>query len=767
MVQAVKQVSRDFIKDEHGSFVKCDKITPVNGAPSAGEFRSDIIGRAPIIDLENDCKVSLGAERIMIHQIHSISSETDSSNRSVFGANDKFDQIRFAGGWVAINGPSGTYMNTSTINDYVEITFYGTGLNLVHFYDADAKDWSVSVDGGAYGGNIYPTSPSLALKNRKYNINAVTNLATSLSLGIHTVKVRLNNGTSDVLEISGFEILNEEASGNLTVNAGTAFIEGASTNFSQSIQAHDSVFETEYGSLGTRGGRVLVYGDINGGIKKDIQWTDTAQKNLTLTDHSNEEVIAKYYWREFGMGRSDDFSTLITTSDRAYTLSDGTATLVCNDVDAVNEGENVRLAAIGSFFILTFVGTGLDFTSTTDSIGQAHTVTVDGTVVGSGTGTIGGADNEVGSPIKLVSGLPYGTHTVKVERTDSAGSSIRFRDFIVYGPKKPELPAQSIELGEYYLMADHVLSTSPTQKALETSSGVLRKLPTREMVFMGTGWTVGSSIGLESTYFKLQSATSGDAFEYTFFGTGVEVFWTWPSATVPEIRLDGVLLGTTGTVDVVNGTYDTGTSRVTENTAATTFRLSDLPLGLHTISFTKTNAQNFQLIALDIITPIHFPKRGNFNLQSNLRVGSTSMGDSRKIAGVDDTKVAISTTQILSAGLAYNGTTSIPIAGLLHTSFKSKTGKIEINLSGNIDIDGSSYHVSHLAVDGAEIPATRRAQSPNGAVFLGSRAIVEVEKDKDIHISASWFSQTGAANGVIDSSKASTPQVSELSVKDI
>jgi hypothetical protein len=100
-------------------------------------------------------------------------------------------------------------------------------------------------------------------------------------------------------------------------------------------------------------------------------------------DHSNEEpvqrrigwdskhnkIVSKDRWlhfRDFGNQRSDDFTSLSSTADAAFTMDDGCHTLVGEDVVVLNG--NLEIASTGDFYLLTFFGSGLDLDTPNDGI---------------------------------------------------------------------------------------------------------------------------------------------------------------------------------------------------------------------------------------------------------------------------------------------------------------------------------------------------------------------------------------------------------------
>ena len=211
----------------------------------------------------------------------------------------------------------------------------------------------------------------------------------------------------------------------------------------------------------------------DGTIAKAVQPTAASQLNLGSADHeaANEEVIRVHNWREFGNNRSDDFSTLeAANSDRAFTLSDGTTTLVGDNVRTFND-ILLRHNDDGNFdIVFTFVGTGLDVSYEDSATTGGHDFQVD--IDGINTGAMNATGTTVVRNESIVSGLPYGTHTAKFRRVTAA--IVRgFKDFTIYGPKKPALPDGAIEIANYNIMADFVANTTPGDGTIST--GTIRK----------------------------------------------------------------------------------------------------------------------------------------------------------------------------------------------------------------------------------------------------------------------------------------------------
>ena len=63
----------------------------------------------------------------------------------------KLGLVRFAGNWTVFNDGYGVYIQTADQNNYVEIVFYGTGLNLLYVANG-SYDTRATIDGGSEGG---------------------------------------------------------------------------------------------------------------------------------------------------------------------------------------------------------------------------------------------------------------------------------------------------------------------------------------------------------------------------------------------------------------------------------------------------------------------------------------------------------------------------------------------------------------------------------------------------------------------------------------
>ena len=584
---------------------------------------STIQNRAKV---EANCKVVGPVERIRTNSLKEVPNEFGPNGEKVYTSDKEDSRIRFVGGtWVTAFTSSGQRPNiiSGTTDEFIEVTFYGTGLNVLES-NGVSRGLVASIDGGTEGSNILPDTSGV-LSARNYNPNIPYPIASGLSLGWHTVKLR-KTASGYSLQIYGFEILNE--SPDLSILSGSVYKNGY-----EYILENDTtlpMIPTSYS--GSNGGRALTYIDPSDGVVKQAINEVGTPAYLGATDHSNEAIYRKINFREFGRNRADDFSTLTSSSsDRAFTLDDGTTTLVGDDVRTGFSGVADTLSSVanGDFWALTFVGTGLDLEVLNDGSGRACIVYVDGVNVGIlDPNTLNGV-----GIVQVCSNLSYSTHTVKVER---AGGSISWgvSDFIIYQTKKPVLPKEAFILADYNINADFVPNTNSVQEAVST--GTIKKSNMREFIYSGT-WAIGTISPTQDgvTGFRTQTFTNGDYFEYTFFGTGFDFRFTDYSnnTTDATVELNGTTLTSTNFPTATFNTYGTGSVSYNSTTASLNqagtgtldqsgFSVSDLPLGLYTIRVTNNNSPNYlRLNSFEIATPIHSP---------NTSIGNLSMSDMRE-----------------------------------------------------------------------------------------------------------------------------------------
>lgn len=686
-----------------------------------------IVNRAQMVDLSKDLMPRMGIDRVCIQDIYRIDGESGSNGELVWGAvNDSMGAVRFAGSsWRSLVDGQGVSIGSSSTSDFIEITFYGNGLNILYAYsDGTERGFNAAVDGA--GSTLISSITSAIIGSRQYSTNLVKNVTSGLALGLHTVK--LTRSSSSTCYFAGYEALNTASTIQLT--PGSIYSKGRKlAQATLGSTSYNSGFES--GTLGARGGRVSVYKKSDGTTAKAVNPVGS-QLNLTAADHTNEEVIRSYYWREFGAGRSDDFSLLVAAAsavDRAFTLDDGTTTLVGNQVNnsPVSEGLSANQAS-GAFITLTFVGSGLDIVISSDgNTRQFDAVSIDGAA---SVGAISYAASTAFKIAKVVSGLPYGTHTIKFSQT-SANFSPSINKFIVYGPKKPILPTGAVEIADYNIMADYSAASSSTLGFI--SSGVLRKMNARENTYSGTF----TAFTLDTTYnsgWKTGSSTTTSYGELTFVGTGIEYHGFLQNAEVLNysMTVDGSALnagtntGSTVTSQI-NGSTGVSVSAAGVVTGTVSgngslfVRISGLTFGKHTVRITCNAGTGTEFFdCFDIITPIHVHKNNeSFAIENTLSIGSQGINDSRKFGN----QVVATVNSAKAVGMTANPTTAsssyIPIPDIITTS-KSNTGmvRVEFPFTWHSTIPDSTSFFA-LYVDGVAVDYEEQASASTSSTTAG------------------------------------------------
>lgn len=710
-------------------------LTAVNGAPATGQYRSSITRRADIPNITTDLKASMGIERIPVQQIYEIQTERGSSGEAVFGVlNDDKGLIRFVGLWSNVTDTNGARALSSVSTDYIEIVFYGTGLNLLANISS-SSDIRATVDGGAEGSNLVNASQSSILSGRNSASNIIIPLASGLTLGLHTIKVRYNA----VGAAQGFEILNVSSS--INVNPGSAYSQFKKGSLvSASSVAYNSNFVeilkdgASSGSLGTRGARVISYFDpADGTIKKKAVAVNSAAAYMSSANHGNEEIIRRYHFREFGAGRNpinagqsqDDFSLMAVGSgstNRAFTLDDGITTLTASAIDnGSTASEYLRLGNASSFITFTFIGTGVDYIipNISGTVVDNIQIYIDGVNVGNVTGLSRSAQTR-----KIASGLPYGTHTLKIaQQSASPTNTESLHSFIVFGPKKPTLPSGTIELADYNIVADYdgtaaISTTDNTQ----VPQGVISKTAVREHTYIGAGWTIDSNSLQPSCIggFIPYNGSSSQPVKYTFFGTGCEILLACHvgSTTDFTVTIDGSLnasgVARSNATNLGGGSYRVASGAAYPYPCRVEF--TGLSLDVHTIVIQRSGGTgNLNYQGLHIITPIHSHKSNLYaDLQNTLPVGSCSLSDSRKFSVVKDAPSSKAWAQ--AVGVTSNpgttSTTSIPCPDM-SLSVKTSGNPVQISYSIALYNSGANNTYTQVYINGIATGALKSMATGN------------------------------------------------------
>ena len=674
---------------------------------------------------EADVKPSWGVERVVFNRLVPL----EDGVQGILGD----DRFRFVDGneeWVTdidpTSGVGGSQVtsvfvdNTGLTNTDVDptvqgelvIDFFGNDINLVgargllnniagnfsefrilSYVDNEMSPRSTYIENSGSDGDAGVISTQLYKANTIIPLD-LNSVATPLAVGDHTVRIEIiytvasGSGVSEAqLPLFGCEIINEKANttGDVDISDGDIYSDG----YRYRIENGDT--NNEYppiipdGMLSGRGARVVTYLDpLDGTFGQVTRDVNSSQEDFDSADHSNEDIIRRVNFREFGANSPTDFSTLADDGvARAFTLDDGTTTLVADSiVHLATSVSNIEFVSIGADtggqsannFILTFVGTGLDvfyIVGGNNATRSDIQVFVDGFSIG--TFNPGGIFSDV---LPIVSGLAYGTHTVRFQALTSSMNDQGVSDFIIYGPKKPEgLPIGAIEIADYNIMADYAQTSATSTDGttglgglLTLGTGLLRKMSTREFTYNGAwgpaSFTATTFSNTSLSGFNLGVTNSNVYLEYTFFGTGYDFRFAGGTGTSiaiiedPIVDVDGnftpidlstgSFYGAGGTFtiaqtfivqdndnatvnagnnlnQVTNGQMIIGTNFGAQNNSG--FVRQGLPLGVHTIRVVRINETGvaggqLRPRAFDVITPIHYQDR-------SLKVGSTSIGDAR------------------------------------------------------------------------------------------------------------------------------------------
>lgn len=724
--------------------------TTATGSPVAGTFYSSITNRAPMIDLSQDMKARMGVERIITQSVYQLQNEFGPNGEPVFAnANDVFGQIRFVGpGWVNQTDLSGVRpISGSTASlDYIEVTFYGTGLNLLtNAFTGNSA--TAAVDGGAAGANFFAAAYSSVIQSRNYTPNQTISVASGLTLGIHTVKI-LSTATTQ-MSVCGFEVINTNST-NVTVNPGIGYIQNKTyTSAAASTFAFNSV------ATGTRGGRVLVYQNGDGSVGKAWQAVNASSALLGSADHTNEEIARTYYPREFGAGRLDDFSRSGGAQASAFTLDDGTTSLVATSAGfaTVNNIEGTSFGGASNSFTFTFVGTGLDIQASASSlVGYTFTYAVDGSAAAAITFTNNQTQNK-----PIVSGLPYGSHTFRLTLTAATSGTFVINKFIVYQPKIPALPSGTIQLADYNVMANFstaALTDNTLNGALILAQGTLYKSIAREWLFTGANWALAVS-PYPSGFDASTGTNNGQTATYTFFGTGAVLTVENSSGGTfsVSVTVDGSLFSTaTALQNISNAGGGTYTTTTTTTQIPGRISVSGLTLGVHTIIIQRTaGTGSFFFDDIQIITPIHSYKSNLYaDLQNTLLVGSNAISDGRKLTPVKDALPATKAwaqANGITSGPTTTSTTFIPCPDMSCT-IKTSGGPIQIayNIMGANSTAGDNIAMQ-IYVDGGAVGTSKFVGQLSGALNGEMSDVVILPVSPGTHkIDVYWACLGGGTN---------------------
>jgi hypothetical protein len=639
------RIFQEAIKNGLQSFVLPSSLvaTSAIGTPASGYFYSPILGRSSIDDLSRDLKVSMGVERIRFLSADAVLNEIGPAKERIWALPNE-DRIRFIGEWAFANDSGKEYrakIVSASVSApaYMEIVFYGTGLSLLATIDAASRSGiTCSVDQGSYSSELFPTgTPSGSTNTRNFAPNQILKIANNLTLGLHVATIRFTS----VQEVYGIDILNEQTS-NIVVNPGTAFIDGLKVAYPGGNMPYDKDV------VGSRGGRQLVYLKADGTIGNVFRAVDAVAKYMANTDHSNEEAARTYFPREFSNNATYDFGRVFASNAAVtHTLSDGTTTLSTNggqiSVPAGATTDGLVISSASNWIEFTFVGTGLDIVHLRSSgvqVMDAHVVTLNGVAIGN--------LPDVAVPVNttIASGLPYGTHVVKITRSTATAAGCWINSFKVYQPKKPTLPDSTMELADYNVLANFDANATAGDAYLAT--GVIRKVALMEASYFGS-WTVALPQGSSVSGYTLDSASGagsiGSSSTFHFWGTGVEVRMYQPVLSASTFAINGSSSfasmangsggtgittsfyggsGSTITVSTTNGSANVTTTSTANLSAGISITGSGIPANSTVVSVTNATTFVISAAATATATNVAATVSARFNSTTGVLAGDTT-----------------------------------------------------------------------------------------------------------------------------------------------
>lgn len=680
---------------------------------------TQISGRTKIADYSQDLGVRWGVTRHLFSgQLLPMLGELCFPKAGiVYGIeSDVENLVRFVGtGWTSQllnSGATGVAqtlgpVKTGTLGDYLEITFWGTGLSIITRGSPGTSDCRITVDNGVETTYSFvdPAQNSFdntsALAGKLYD-GAARKVASGLTPGFHTVKIRFNTGMSLTQELvfCGYEVLMEKNDGNMTVNKGVAYKSGK--KYQLSAHTNTSINAGIDGSPSlSKGAAVAVYLSAANTIGK-VATVPAASTNFfpsTFTQSATESIFQKYYMQDFvawalasgTSGNKFDFNNMAATAGSYFGQSqDGLATL--SVVNGIYDAGPTFKVDNGGIIRITFFGTGIDIHLTSTVASRQWNWNIDGTFPAIAPTASPGAMNSV---FKLASDLPLGWHTMEMAVQPGGGTGLlTFKSFTVYHPAKPEIPADAIRLCDYMLLPSY----SYVSALNIASAGVMRKPMLRDALYVqstgGTNAWQGSAVFQSSLAHSMYKFTdfANATVEVPFYGSGCELFLQSSVANGSsdvtlflddQIFLPASLLGVTYIVS--SGlTFNSTTGSLSFNASTSvneSISISGLPVGMHRFKL-KNNVNNKQMLigGHSAITPIVGVTNQPLGYEAGVIMASN---------GIYSNPSRLPLLSQRKASLApYNGTTTsttttvIPLGAT--ASYSSQGETVIINWNGNV-----------------------------------------------------------------------------------
>ncbi len=521
-------------------------------------YYTDIKGSKPIKDPR--IGAHFGSQRHKFKSLQLLEQETATHGQSVFSIDGRKWARAVGDAHETIFDTNGNYIrfDGNQTTHFYEFVCYCSSLNMILECAPSNRHAEVSINGGSETSfDTAETVQNSPLKSRFVDAGTLFSVVTGQTLGIHTIKIRAEDG-SDRVQIYGIEPVVQDTSNVNNIQIPSQNVVSYGKKFTVSGTPHYDPFNGMSGaktlaqlgdyidtatSLGMEnwkagtsnyykpfnGGRVIKWVDSSGNIKTSVTMMPPNAQNISGTasnsfsdgevqagtnDHTItfdtttlanatplSEVAKTFHWREFGNGSANggtgatyaDASMLSGDDDIAYVMDDGLTSLVGKDVN-YHATYGFSRESVNDGYYMTFIGTGI----TTDSY------------VGKKT---------------WAQNLPYGTHiisvltdssnadqglakldgvTIKSDFSSTSGQQVwqwmlgknESGGLSFHQPKKPPIPEDAVVLADYMLMADHVKRTSADYGNL--SKGVRLVSCSRDVFYDipavgGTNWAAAAT----------------------------------------------------------------------------------------------------------------------------------------------------------------------------------------------------------------------------------------------------------------------------------
>lgn len=404
-------------------------------------------------------------------------------------------------------------------------------------------------------------------------------------------------------------------------------------------------------------------------------------------DHSNEEpvqrrigwdskknkIVSRDRWfhnRDYGNQGSTDFTSLSNSSDRAFTMDDGSHALVCEDC-LISNG-SLHNSGANDFYIATIFCSGLDlFVRKTNGTKDILPIFSDAPV---GFHTIKMKDDGSNSEI-------YVDGVFVFEAANASNDYNYIFGFIPYLPKQPVLTENYHYHTYNYVLADFVATSLPTLNLATYNGaidqGMIRKSNMREFVYIGTvEYSTVDSIRVSGRRIRSLVNNPGEQ-TLSIYGDTNWRHWNWMN-------------NTTDTFDVLVDDVVVDNEVTAANVNLNGYLRSDLGSeGLHYRTGQKRgsvlNNDTMYFESMDFHCPVFNPRQWRCNPYPSYLIDGCGTIDNRKFSAYDEKPVQ-RVIEVLSNVSTTTNITTTP--GILLAALGVDSGKWYLEGEISIRHDG-------------------------------------------------------------------------------